>query len=403
MTKKDNNPNISPLKYKYTVLRNGDLHQIPESYKLISIDYKLDEINDFEPLFYHRLFINNFGKPSIVEYRPENITTLDDGRKVTSAPPNEWKYVIRTERWVFIQIGTEDERNKVVIYIVAYNDDVTNESLYIKEAKSFIDSLLRESNRYRNKLVNPKEEIESNKNVFGYLIDNIYLFNYKSAEMMLTYAETLEHKLSDELLKYHHDEWLIDQEKKDHVHHYMSVKGMFYASSIIYFYVAFEGFVNILYEGLLIDELRKIDNLEKRLDIELKLLLMPTLCDGFIVKNIDRQNSLYKEFIKLRNYRNDIIHSKITDSIKMVNIYESGFLYNCKLNKSNISIIPHRKQFLTKDDVIKVKNIVDNLIINLLSLMEDWAKQFTNEEVINSSSIIFRKGTNGIFNFKNCK
>jgi hypothetical protein len=213
MTKKDHNLNIAPLKYKYTILRNDDLHCIPESYKIKSIDYKINEINDFEPIFYHRLFIKIFGEPSIYEYRPENIEILGYGRKVPRTPPDEWKYVLRSERGVYIQIGTEDERNKVSIYIFTPHDESTNGSLYSDEVNKFIDSLLKEAYRNRNKLVNIKSEIESNDNVFSYLIENNYLFNYKSAVMMLTVAETLEHHLSDEFLKYHHYEWLIDLEK----------------------------------------------------------------------------------------------------------------------------------------------------------------------------------------------
>ena len=59
-------------------------------------------------------------------------------------------------------------------------------------------------------------------------------------------------------------------------------------------------------------------------------------------------------------------------------IWESGFVYNCKFGKGSKNILPYTKRNLTKDDVIKVKNIVDELIKNTLSIMEEWAKKYTD-------------------------
>jgi hypothetical protein len=279
MTKKNDIPSIAPLHYQYMLLSKDDL---PGQYKLIPINFKTKEIEEYEVLFFHRLMKKNYGDPSEIEWEEDSIQKLDDGRVM--AIGREWKYYLRTHTGGIIQVGTEDVHTRLMIYHVLPDNLNEPSQKLINESEKFVNDLLREAQRLKGQILNIKKEFENNEKIKLSLLDNVFLTNYRSAELMLEFAEENEQNLKDEFLSYD-AHYSLDPEQKAHIDKFMPALGMYYAASISYFFMSLEGFINIFYCVFLKDELRseffKEQKLNERLDINTKVLLMPSLCNGF--------------------------------------------------------------------------------------------------------------------------
>jgi hypothetical protein len=394
MKKKNDIPSIAPLHYQYTALPKDDL---PEQYKLIPINFKNKEIEEYEVLFFHRLMKKNYGDPSEIEFEQDSIKRLADGKVM--AIGREWKYYLRTRTDGIIQIGTEDVHTRLMIYHVLLNNLNEPSQRLINEGKKFVNDLLREAQRLKGQVLNIKKEFETNEKIKLSLLHNVFLTNYRSAELMLEFADENEQILKDEFLRYDARNSL-DPEQKAHIDKFMPALGMYYAASISYFFMSLEGFVNILYYVFLKDELRseffKEQKLNERLDINAKILLMPSLCNGFKNK---QKTAFLKDLTILKNYRNFFFHSKIADSLKRATFVESGFLYTCNLEKDSSSLFPWQKHHLSKKDVLEFKRIVDSIIKDILEMMQEQYMKLVDKYVMNSLELPFWYDANGEIKF----
>ncbi len=171
---------------------------------------------------------------------------------------------------------------------------------------------------------------------------------------------------------------------------------MFYAAAISYYFMALEGFVNLVYHAFLRSELGERNfKLEQRLDLEQKLRLMSYLCSGFSGKESFSDAGYWEDFRQLRDCRNQIFHSRIQDSLKRVGLVEEGFLYTCDLKRPESNFLPSRKQELRDDDVLRVKNTVDKIVNQTLNKMDVEYRRLIEEFVLKGSEIPFWKNTSG--------
>jgi len=175
---------------------------IPEGYKLFPISYKSEEIAGYEVLFFHRLMKNNYGSPAEIELEQHSVRKLEDGRVMGLG--REWKYYIRTDSGGIIQVGTEDIHTLLKISHVLPSNQNEPSNRQIREGEKFIDDLLREGQRLKDQILNVRKEFENDRdmNIKRFFSDNVYLINYRSAELMLEYAEDNESMVKDEALRY---------------------------------------------------------------------------------------------------------------------------------------------------------------------------------------------------------
>lgn len=387
---------IAPLYYQYPLLPK---ESIPQEYRLLPIDYRSQEIDEYEVLFFHRLLKNNYGPPSEIEYEQDSIKKLADGR--VAALGREWKYNITTNSGGVIQVGTRDVHTRVIIsHVLPHAENEPNRKL-LQEGKKFINDLLREAQRQKGQILNVRKEFENGDTIKLALLSNVYLANYRSAQLMLERADDHEQSIRDEAVKYDARHSLTAEEH-NHIDTFMSALGMYYAASISYFFMALEGFVNILYYGFLKDEIRSDffdhQKLDERLDISTKILFMPSLCKGFKSK----QEILYLEDLtKIKNYRNLFFHSKLAESLKSATFVESGFLYRCDLRKDSDALLPALKANLTGASVLEFKKVVDSIIKNILEMMQDDRKRSVETFVLNSLLIPIWRDKSGTICFGN--
>jgi hypothetical protein len=183
---------------------------------------------------------------------------------------------------------------------------------------------------------------------------------------------------------------LHDEEKRNHMELYMLASGTYFSSAITYYFMALEGFINIVFHSFLKKDFRDSSlNIEKRFDIEQKLKLMPALCHGFKPEYLDSPLTVFDNFRKLKEHRNIVFHSKIEESLRDLGFFEDGFLYGCDVSKYQESFIPVQKNMLTAGSVLEVRNIVDEIIQLVLKTMRDDTKLLTEKYILKAPSIPF--------------
>lgn len=413
-------PNIAPLNYQYAFVSRED---IAKPHNLYRIDYKTDEVNKLEVLFIHRLLQKSFGDPSEVEYdRGKLDSILPEGCKysvdiidgkvafrsdihlninrselesalITSLL--EWKYYIRTKHNEILLIQSERYHSQLSIYHVLPQHIKEPSQKTKEEGEAFIEALLREANRQLKggQLFNLKAEFEKGDNVKHYLLHNVYLENYRTAIFLLQASVKGEQEIRDSELEYDaaDPEVRASDEKMEHIKKYQSVRGVYFAASILYFLMAFEGFINLLYHAFLKDEYREEwENISRRLDLEQKLLFMPALCYGFKDELIGNSDFL-ETFKQLKNFRNALIHAKISDSLLAASFIEQGFFYTSRITKQKEDAFPDHKIYLDVESVINFNKKVDSLIDNIKNKMDSEHREIVENYFMKKQLIGFWK------------
>ena len=392
--------------------------EVPHTYEIKVIDYERQRIEEYDVVFWHRLLKTIYQEPLEVECelivnnqadnKPETAilrrleekskwqilkTTAEKAMKIQSREikpfPVNWKYFIKLPSGGIIEIGTKD-RNTVLYFAYAISCQGKNEDS--KQAEKFISLLLEEANKEaRNKLFDPLKEFKKTDRLKFYQLFNVYRANYVSAEFMLIEALTQEKVRGNEVLRYDaRTSDFYDEGKMNHMNQSILASGMYFLSAITYFFMALEGFINIIFHAFLKDNLRTRDlNIDQRFDIEQKLKLMPALCNGFIQESADATDDIYSKFLKLKKFRNSIFHSKVEDALKSFVVIEDGFLYNCDVIKYKEQFLPAQKFMLSANDVIEVKEIVDRIIELILNSMTDETRLLTSNYILKSTLIPF--------------
>ncbi len=399
---------------KYVAIDSAD---IPIDYKKRSIDYRNDELKKYDIIFWHRLLRRIYDKPTEIECEiksiheeqvniqtvflrknqeennwsiigiDETLTSAIESGNIKLIPVN-WKYLIKLPSGGIVELGTKDYTTIFYIAQIVFTEKIDQN--YRKELEKYINIILDEAKRLKKQLFNPVKEFEKQEGLSLYLVYNVYLSNYQSANTMLNMADSQETCLREQFLIYDaRTSDLLDQEKKKHFDQHMLVCGMFFCSAISYFFMAFEGFINLVYHAFLKQRYRdKEFKTEQRLDLEQKLRFLPALCQGF-VDDIDISSKNMYNFKKLKKYRNSLFHSNVEDSLKQLCFVENGFFYNYDLDVHKDRFLSSLKIKLTVQDVIDVKNIIDEIINDILGLMNQDTKMLTDKYILKEPIIPF--------------
>lgn len=384
---------------------------IPTNYDVIQIDYRRDDIEQYHVIFWHRLLKSIYQGPLEIECEfehygetvpfrktqevhkwavagmDESLAAKIEAGKIKPFPVN-WKYLIKLISGGIVELGTRDRNT--VFYINKFVPSEKSEKEDDKEATKFIDIILEEANRLSSQLFHPIKEFQRREDLKLYLLFNVYLSNYQSGDAMLSIAESQEASLWKEALKYDaRTSDYNDEKKRKHIDRSLLTCGTYYCSAITYFFMALEGFVNLLFHAFLKTSFRDKDfNIESRLDLEQKLRFMTSLCNGFKEDSV-LPSTILSKFKTLKKYRNSLFHSKVEESLKILTFVEDGFLYNYNLDEHKDRFISPLKIKMSVDDVIEVKNIVDEIINCILNLMNQDTKEQTEKYILKDPVIRF--------------
>jgi hypothetical protein len=390
--------------------------EIPANFTVNPIGYKKTTIEKYHVLFWHRLLRKLYDMPIVIEYDilgksrqrgndvqivfprkkseknnreaigiDETTTIGIQSGKIKPFPIN-WKYFVRLPSGGIIQLATRDKNTIFYIaQLILPERDAKNDS---REAEKFINLLLDEANRLKDQLFNPTKEFEKQEGMRLYLLSNVYLSNYLSAETMLDRAEILETELRQEYLRYDaRTSDLYDKDKGKQIDQHMLTCGMYYCSTISYFFMALEGFINLVFHAFLKKRFRdKEFRADQRFDLEQKLRLISVLCDGFN-GNMDLPSAVLSGFKKLKNYRNSLFHSKVENSLKSLCFVEGGFLYTYDMVEYKDHFLPAHKIKLTVSDAIEVKRLVDSIVNYIIESMNKATRNTAEKYILKEPSI----------------
>ncbi|MFT5725912.1 MAG: hypothetical protein ACI8PB_000028 [Desulforhopalus sp.] len=405
---------------------------VPKLYEKQIFPYKAKEIFEYNLGIWHRFLVKFYGQPTEIDthlYKAkdhkwildensesqtvceatfrysddsrskiiflnvssENEKKYDDGLLTIVPQFLDWRYFFELPSKNIITIGSKKIHTEIDISLV--NPDNSNKEEIKKETEKFISILLEDIKKHSGNLFNPKKRFRE-KGVFSYILWNVYLSNYLSAEYIFKISDREENNLAENLFEFSDKSIYLEKNAAAHTGSALLICGLFYSSAISYFFMALEGFINIIFHRFVKHDIDDLP-MEKELHIEQKIRLMPYLCDCFDNDFNEKDSEIYKDFKKLKQYRNTLFHSKVEDSLFGLMDYYGGFHYNYRMDEYKNDFLPPYKGKLTKSDVIQVKEIVDKIIENIINAMDETAQKYVKEHILNSSSIPFMKSSEG--------
>ena len=76
-------------------------------------------------------------------------------------------------------------------------------------------------------------------------------------------------------------------------------------------------------------------------------------------------------FKQLKNFRNALIHGKISDALFSVSFIEQGFFYSSSIAKQREDAFPPHKVYLDIESVINFAKKVDSLLEDIKNRLDD--------------------------------
>jgi hypothetical protein len=400
---------------KYPSLEKEDI----SGNRILSLlDHRRDDVEKYSVIFWHRLLKSIYQEPLEIECefrngnhegkantetaifrkarerskwavigKEEAFASKIEAGEIKPFPVN-WKYLIRLSSGGIVEMGTRDKNTVFYIaQVMLLESSLKNDR---DEAEKFINLILEEANRVRGQLFNPLIEFRNEESLRLYLLFNVYLSNYFSARTMLGIAESQEADLGEEFLRFDaRTSDLHNEGKRKHIDQHMLTCGMFYCSAITFFFMALEGFVNLVFHAFLKKTFRDKDfNIDQRFDLEQKLRFMTSICEGFN-QNSELSSIDFTRFKKMKNYRNSSFHSKVEDSLQSLCFVEDGFVYTYDMDEHKDPLLPPHKIKLTAKDVIEVKGIVDEIVGSILKSMNHDARMRTETYILKEPHIPF--------------
>jgi hypothetical protein len=213
---------------------------------------------------------------------------------------------------------------------------------------------------------------------------NIFAEKYKAAETLLLFADTFDLKPQKVQLKFEENPEVLST-------------GAIYLSSAIFFIIALESLVNTLYSLLIKKEFdsRDYERITIKSDLDLRLLTMHLFCNGFKSQIISPQTELWNNMLKLREFRNTVIHGNITDDDKVHAIIEDHIMFfygptrdyrGKSAEKKAENRFPVTMPQITKKVVLTIKEIVDEIVKSIITAMDDetrnWVEGWIKKLVI---------------------
>ncbi|MFC1481087.1 hypothetical protein ACFL6E_02445 [Candidatus Neomarinimicrobiota bacterium] len=365
---KDATRKLISFNLKYQLVDRDDL---PNEITTGTVDYRRNELESNAVFIYYSVLSKAFGTPK--SFQAEALGEPNKEGRIPGIKV-QWEYFLQCSSGSVIIIRTEDQLTSIQIDLLITNSDQQPTSKDKKCAKQFIDDLLIEVEGNRNSIISKYRKVDNIHSGGRYLLVNMYLQNYLSAEAISQYSGSIEQDFKSEANKYDARDKSVgdDAEKMNYVERHLMVCGSIYRSAILHYFIALEAFINLIIHGLLKSEFRVDGSVyERTLSLELKILLMPSLCQGFIASKFSIPENIMDKFKELRQLRNRIAHGSINDSIKSLLIAEDGYLFTLDLDKHTKDILPQLGAKLQQEHVDMSKDVTDTIIDLIISGLDE--------------------------------
>lgn len=291
------------------------------AYELLDEIDLQDTLPYFNSILIYRILKKMYTNPDIVGMHI-HISCKATNKSITKtknnfgAVPTEWSYSLRIDDSLIAEIRSMFNNTRFKLRFWSCYTPCDEETK--KEYESLMADFLNDFN----------EAVENNRHLFeeAELLKskqqkycgekNIFSEKYKAAEVLLLFADTFDLKPRKVQLKFEENPEVLST-------------GAIYLSSAIFFIIALESLVNTLYSLSLKKEFvaRDYERITFKSDLYLRLLTMHLFCNGFKSQIISPQAELWKNMLKLRDFRNIVIHGKLTDDNKVYSIREDHIMF----------------------------------------------------------------------------
>lgn len=317
--------------------------------------------------------------PITLEIMEEEVS---EDRKIEMGHPTEWGYLIQGKGGSCFDIikRYRDDATKIVLWL---NTDIRPNELP-KEVEKGRQKFMK---TFHNlvEIVDREYSIDKEKQFVKDSYINLYHQRFQSGKDVLELSDTIQ----PELIRLHTE--LISKGDWDDalaIHRRMVV---LYTSAIVYFFMALEGFINLIYKLFLIPKFtdEKFKRPVWKADLDLRILHLPVYCRGFANADITSDSEVYKQCLSIRSFRNDLIHANITKECEIITTGEDGlFFHYSPLSQIKLKdkITFHTDPFrITKDNAINVMKKVELIVSGIIEKMDDeekvWVKGWIDQVV----------------------
>ncbi|MCK4826642.1 hypothetical protein KA005_63480, partial [bacterium] len=205
---------------------------------------------------------------------------------------------------------------------------------------------------------------------------NIYYQNFQAGIDLLELSEEWVADIDQSLLDLHSQaQWT----EASNIHRKGSI---LYVSAIVFFLMALEGFINLLYKFLLKPQFRgkEYERAIWKTDLEMRILHLPIYCNGFSSDDINPDDVSYKQWLKLRPFRNNLLHANITEENEFIITVEDHFLFQYnplfQLTKQKSKKTHTQQLYIRKKDVVQVKQSVEKFASAIIGKMDETEKRW---------------------------
>ncbi len=355
-----------------------------EPFENYVLAYEIDLQNTlpiFNSILLYRLLKLQFGDPDVlgalVSFKPDKPVLYRGGGI-------DWGYILKVSDGVFAEIRSihMNVRFKIRYWFSEPPENIEERKKIGSHMAGFIESLI-ESIKKNAHLFNEDQDIDkSNKTLSS--ISNIFSEKYKSAAEMLSLANSTDN-LPDRK----------DIEYKESV--IVSTGGSIYMSSAILFVISLESLLNTIYYLLLKSEFQanQYDRITVRGDLDLRLISAHLFCHGFKKQIITPKSELWLKLIKLRKFRNDIVHGNVTNDHHVFALVEDNNLFfYCGINdfrgykpeSKSKQNYPTTMAQINDKVVSEIKDTIDQIVEAILESAdiehEKWIRSWLYEAVI---------------------
>lgn len=227
-------------------------------------------------------------------------------------------------------------------------------------------------------------------------ISNIFAEKYRAAEQLFAIAQ------DQDILSKIRDIAYGEEVK-------VSTGGSIYLSSAIVFVIALESLINTIYHLLLKEgfQAEAYERITIRADLDVRLISAHVFCDGFTKQIVTPHTDLWERLLKLRRFRNDIVHGNITADHYFYAIQEdiNTFYYSgvtdFRGRKSEDKAkrnYPTTMAQINKKTVSEIKETVDQIVQSIVDSADDETRMWIKSWVWGALIPKFDKNNKGLTN-----
>lgn len=225
-------------------------------------------------------------------------------------------------------------------------------------------------------------------------ISNIFAEKYRAAEQLFAIAQ------NQDILPKIRDIAYGEEVK-------VSTGGSIYLSSAIVFVIALESLINTIYHLLLKEgfQAEAYERITIRADLDVRLITAHVFCDGFTKQIVTPHTDLWKRLLKLRRFRNDIVHGNVTADHYIYAIREdkNTFFYSgvtdFRGRKSEDKAkrnYPTTMAQINKKTVSEIKETVDQIVQSIVDSADDETRKWIRSWVWGAMIPKFGKNNIGL-------